>query len=262
MKLLIALAFAALCSCTTLPRPDRPGDASQALKAGSILRTSARASGDPWRNGRTVTASYDGRWSAIVPRLQPELTDTAFRKTSVETFSPDRGTLRQVHQGPGGTKTVVRQGSKTKVTYNGLNAEDEVQIAAAALVADAYTAFLFGSSYLAARAGDLTLLPPASLAGETCNRVQGSLSPGFGNSDRDHFIAWIGTRFQRLLRLQITLNGLESTRGADVDVAFSDFRTSSGESIWPHGFKERVRRPFDLHAHEWRLTRLRSGGDS
>lgn len=256
MKPLLVLTSVVLCSCTTLPRPDLAGDPSEAPRAKSILRASAAASGDPWRNGKRVTASYDGRWSAIVPRLQPELADTAFRKSSVESFSADRRTLRQVHQGPGGTKTVIRQGRTTTVSYNGRRSEDPTAIAAASLVADAYTVFLFGSSHLSERAQDLTLQPSRTLAGEKCHLVQGTLLPGFGDSKRDHFIAWIGTRSQKLLRLQITINGLDSTKSADVDVEFSEFETTGDGTTWPGAFSERVRRPFDLSAHEWKLIRL------
>ena len=53
----------------------------------------------------------------------------------------------------------------------------------------------------------------------------------------------------------MTLNGLESTRGAEVDVTFRDFRKICGV-LWPTDFDERIRVPFDLPAHHWKMVGL------
>ena len=55
-----------------------------------------------------------------------------------------------------------------------------------------------------------------------------------------------------LRRVRLTLNGLESGRGAEVNVTFYDFKKIGGV-LWPTDFDERVRSPFKLHAHHWNL---------
>ena len=76
-------------------------------------------------------------------------------------------------------------------------------------------------------------------------------------SEADGVIAWIGDETQRLHRVQLTLLGLESTAGADVDVTFSDFQAGPYGTEWPREFDERIRRPFDVPAHRWRMTGLK-----
>jgi len=98
------------------------------------------------------------------------------------------------------------------------------------------------------------------LDGERCHLIAGRLSPGFGNSAEDHFIAWIGRDSSLMRRFQFTLNGLDSTRGADVDVTFSDFRKAADGSVWPGNFVEYIQRPLLAKAHQWRMTSLRLDG--
>lgn len=257
----LLLASALLVSCSTLPRPGDPALATRPAASGdpaAILRESARQQGDPWKRASRVTAELDGQWSAIATRLQPVLTDPGFRKSSVETYLPPRRETLQIHRGPQGTKEVRRSPGKVRVTRNGgIDADPDSQ-AAAALVADAYVAFLFGSSWLAENARDLALLDSRRGDAENCHLVAGRLKPGFGLADEDHFIAWIDRRDATLRRLQFTLNGLESTRGADVDVVFSGhFRDSKG-FLWPRRFVEDIQRPLRARAHEWDLVRVES----
>jgi len=53
----------------------------------------------------------------------------------------------------------------------------------------------------------------------------------------------------------MTLNGLESTRGALVDIDLSEHRSMYG-IMWPTAFHERLLRPVPLDVHEWRLAGL------
>ena len=55
--------------------------------------------------------------------------------------------------------------------------------------------------------------------------------------------------------MRTTLSGLDSMRGAEVDVTFRDFRTIDG-ILRPTDFDERIRVPFDMHAHHWRMLGL------
>lgn len=258
--LFAALAASLLASCSTLPRPGPAGGPPPSGEAAALLRASARQHGDPWQKLRRVEVGYDGEWTAIATRLQPVLTDPDFRKSSRETYEPRLLQVRQTHRGPGGIKEVRRRPPATEVRYNGTPARDPEVLDSAALVADAYTAFLFGSSWLTAQGRDLRSLGERQLDGETCQRVAGRLSPGFGAADEDHFIAWIGRDSRLLRRLQFSLNGLASTRGADVDVVFSEHWQAPGGAIWPGRFVERIQRPLRAKAHEWTMTSLRVDG--
>lgn len=224
------------------------------------MERSAAANGDAWKRNREIQVGYDGEWAPLAVRLQPALTDSGFRKSSVETYKPVTGSVRQVHTGPKGTKTVERRRPEIRVAFNGAASTEREAMDSAALVADAYTAFLFGSSWLSRKGADFRLLGERELGGETCHLIAGRLSPGFGVSGEDHFIAWIGRESLLMQRFQFTLNGLDSTRGADVDVTFSDFRKASDGSVWPGHFLERVQRPVPIKAHEWRMTSLRLDG--
>jgi hypothetical protein len=258
-SILVALAAAGLlASCSTLPVP---GEAEGiAGDAAAVLRASARHQGDPWRRYDRVDVAYDGEWSAIATRLQPVLTDPGFRKSSRETYRPPLSRVEQRHLGPDGVKEVRRQRPRTEVTYHGSPSDDPEVRDAAALVADAYTAFLFGSSWLAAQGRGLHLLEERTLDGERCHLVAGHLRPGFGAADEDHFIAWIGADSRLLRRLQFSLNGLDSTRGADVDVVFSEHFRSSDGTWWPGRFVEHIQRPLRAKAHEWTMTALAADG--
>lgn len=143
------------------------------------------------------------------------------------------------------------------VSFNGVRSTNPEVLDSSALVADAYTVFLFGSSWLAEYGRDLRCLEDRSIGGELCSLVAGRLSPGFGNSREDHFIAWIGSRSGILKRFQFSLNGFESTRGADVDVVFASHWKAADGSIWPARFVEHIQRPLCVKPHEWSMTSLK-----
>ncbi len=253
---LTLLAVAFLGACTTLPRPvSKPADATS-REAVAVLQKSSDKAGNPWKRFSSVRAGYSGEWSRFVEKVQPVLTDPAFRKSSIELYEPRSSRITQVHTGPAGEKMVVRTRRKTTVQRNTKPDFDIESVAAAGLVADAYTVFTFGSSVLLARGSDWRILGEQNLAGEKCTLVAGTMKPGFGPSEQDAVIAWIGTQTHRMHRFQFTLNGLASTAGADVDVTFSDFQPGPNATEWPRHFIERVRRPFDVQAHDWRMTSL------
>jgi hypothetical protein len=255
-----AATAALLASCSSLPVPGAATDIAPSQEARSIMERSAAATGDAWKRYRVVEVGYDGEWAPLAVRLQPALTDSGFRKSSVETYKPATGGVRQIHTGPKGTKTVERRRPDIRVGFNGEASSDLEVLDSAALVADAYTAFLFGPSWLSRKGADFRLLGERELDGETCQLIAGRLSPGFGTSGEDHFIAWIGRESSLMRRIQFSLNGLESTRGADVDVTFSDFRKAPDGSLWPGHFLERIQRPIPAKAHEWRMTSLKLDG--
>jgi hypothetical protein len=260
-SLLLLLPFLAV-SCATLPNPAEVKGSQSDPAATAILKKSAAAHGDPWKRLRNVKVSFDGEWTTLAKKVQPVLTDPDFRKTSVESYRPGRKQVSQTHTGPGGTKTVERNGDSVSVSYNGTNSNDPEKLDAAALVTDAYTILVFGSSWLAENATNLKQLPSRELDGEPCHLVAGTLKPGIGRASEDQFIAWISEDTHLLKRFQFTLNGLESTRGADVEVTFLDMKKAPDGTVWPTHFIERLQRPFQIKAHEWRTTALALDGKS
>jgi hypothetical protein len=226
------------------------------LTAIRLLRQSSEISGDPWQKLRQVEVDYDGEWSGFAQRTQPVLVDAGFRKSSTEIYTPGRNSVSQLHRGPAGEKRVQRSPGNLEIWRNGEVSRGTEERRAAALVADAYTLFTFGSSVLKERGTSWRLLGRRMLHGESCQLIAGTLRPGLGESSADGVIAWIGLETKRLLRLQFTLNGLESTAGADVDVTFNDFQPGPYGTEWPRHFLERVRRPLDVKAHEWKMTNL------
>ncbi len=260
MKLLLALAGCCLFlnSCSSLPRPGAELKGSSPAEARAVLQRSAAAHGDPWKNYRKVEVSYDGEWSTLATKIQPIITNPEFRKSSDETYQPRSGRVLQLHRGPSGMKEVTRmRPTQTQVEFNEVISDDPEVKAAAALVADAYTVFLFGSSWLLANGEDFSLLPDAAFEGEVCQLVVGRVEPGFGNSKEDFFVAWLSKESGLLKRFQFSLNGMESTQGADVDVVFSEFRTATDGSVWPRHFVEWIQRPILTKAHDWRMTALK-----
>lgn len=188
-----------LTSCSSLPVPGRATAGAPTEEARQIIKRSAARQGDAWINYREVKVGYTGEWSTISERLQPILTDSNFRKSSVETYQPAAGRVEQVHTGPQGIKTVNRQRPRIQVSFNGSASTDREVLDSAALVADAYTAFLFGPSWLSRMGADFKRIGERTLDGERCHLIAGRLSPGFGNSGEDHFIAWI-SRDSSLMR--------------------------------------------------------------
>jgi len=233
---------------------------SEQVASAAILKDAATIQGDPWKKYRRVEVAYFGTWSTLATKLQPILTDPDFRKSSVEVYQPRQRQVSQVHSGPAGSKLVNRKNQFTRVAFNGTPTQDSDVTAAAALVADAYTIFLFGPSWLSANARDLHRLSDRTLDQETCHLIAGRLSPGIGSLTEDHFIAWIGKTSGLMKRFQFSLNGVESTRGADVDVTFSEHWKAKDGSIWPGHFIEYIQRPILTKAHDWRLTALTLDG--
>ena len=262
IAVLAPLAAALLASCaSSFPSPD---EADQSLfgkaKARELLAASAAAHGiDPFATGRTITVELDGQWSSLSPKVQPVLVDVGYRQTSTETYDLPEGTTTQIHRGPGGEKTVTRdhRNRTTRVTYDGVPTNDPEVVAAAALVADAYLMFTTSPSYFlhASKTGQ-ALLPDAELDGRPHHRVLTTLSPGFGDSDSDDAVLWIDAATKRATRVHFTLNGLESTRGAHVDVTALGYKEQAG-TLFPVRFTEVVRAPLRFTAHDWTTGQIK-----
>lgn len=253
---LVLLIAGILSACSTPEIATREMTRSDP-RAVALLTASQRAHGkDAFRKIHDVSVRYDGKWGAIGPRFQPVLVDKAFRGSSEErmVLNPER-VMAQEHSGPGGRKVVVWERGKVTVAYNGSLSSDNEARRAAALVADAYTLFLLGPHYFNRPGVVLETAGEARVDKAMCDQVLAVLRPGFGMAAEDRVLLSIDRTTQQLRRVRMTLNGLESTVGAEVDVTFRDYRTIGGV-LWPTDFDERIRVPFDLHAHHWKMVGL------
>lgn len=252
--LALAASFLSACSSPQIASREIAKSDPAAL---ALLAASQRAHGKKsFENVRDVSVRYDGKWGPVGPRFQPVLVDKAFRGSSEERLILGaKRIVAQEHAGSAGKKSVLRVPGEIAVTYNESLSTDEEARRAAALVADAYTMFLLGPHYFSRPGVVLAKAGEGVVDKAVCDQVLAVLRPGFGMAEEDRVIISIDRASQQLRRVRMTLNGLESTQGAEVDVTFRDFRRIDGV-LWPTDFDERIRVPFDLHAHHWQMVGL------
>jgi hypothetical protein len=227
-------------------------------QAAALLQRSAEHHGlAAWQKLQDVSVAYAGEWGWLVPRLQPELIDAGFRQKSEERLIlGEVGLLGQQHQGPQGSKQVVRTAGTISVTYNGEPNSDPTVAAAAALVADGYRLFLSGPFYFLGGNAVLALAGSETVDGRLCDRIVAVRRPGLGLSAEDRFMLWLDRADGRLRRVRFSLEGLASTQGAIAEVDFVGHRDIGGV-LWPVRFIERLKKPIpDLHVHDWQLVGL------
>ena len=257
MPFAVAAALA-LAGCTAFPTaPSRAavGDRfADGLDARAVFaQTLAAHGGDLRAYPGDINLSTDGRWYRAIQRIQPVVTDAAFRVTSQERYRPRDGVYAVAHAGPGGSKQVLRTRDGLTVHYNGVVENDPVKRRATAMTNDAFRLFHFGPTFVAERATSMTRLPDAREGGRTYRRVLATLAPGFGEAPSDDVVLWIDADNARLFRVHMTLNGFETTQGAHVDTTFLAYRRV-GPYLLPTRFHERVRGPVRITAHEWWTT--------
>jgi hypothetical protein len=252
---LLMMAFVVGCS-TIPPQVKTSTDAD----ARALLDETQRAHGKAaFAAIRDISVAYDGEWFSLVTRLQPILTDTGFRKTSEErmVFGTQWGehVIAQRHRGAAGEKSVLRSGSKASVWYNGSTESNGEKVAAAHLVLEAYQLFLYPAFYVE-RAQHLERTGRASVNGRDCDLLLAVLRPGLGASAEDRAVLYIDRQDKLVRRVRLTLEGLDSTKGAIVDVDHDRFVEIAGVQ-WPTHFYEALVRPFPgLPAHDFSLTGL------
>ena len=241
--------------------PEPTGSRNHAAAAVVLDRSIAAHGGYLFEQPGSVRVSYDGEWRNVVKVLQPVLVDAGYRQSSDEMLDLSTAGIVQVHNGPDGTKLVARTADGVAVSYDDVESDDETTRAASALVADAYTLFLAGPSFIRQRDARLSMLEPATLDGAVHQRIHAVLEPGFGFSERDEAVLWINEETGLLGLVHFTIEGLASTRGAHVDVAFSEHKEIDG-FVWPTEFYERVRAPLRVPAHSWRVLDLEVSPES
>ena len=249
------------CGSSLPPIPPTPVAAiNSSADARTLLDACLQAHGGVAAYSRLhdVNVRFSSHWAAIGPKLQPKLSDTGYRQGSEEWYlaMPHGWTVDQTHRGPKGVKHVLRvPPDSVVVKYNGSSAPDqdpEVN-AAAALVTDAYSMFLFGPDFFRRRGAKLQrLTATGDVAARSCDELLAVLQPGFGPAKEDRVILFIDHETHRLLRMQFTLNALESTQGAEVQVDLSHHQKLAGV-LFPTEFYEHIDRPVNLDAHRWQL---------
>ena len=255
--LLLFLQMGLLSSCASTQICTRSITNSEPEARALLKASQAAHGGAAFDQIRDLSVRYEGKWAAIGPRFQPVLVDSMFRGASEERIILSPRVIAQTHTGPGGVKNVLRKPGQIAAAYNGAVPENAETNQAAALVEDAYALFLLGPFYFQ-QSGTIFAMNGESLVDQAlCDEVLAILRPGFGMADEDRVILYIDRSSKLLRRVRLTLNGLDSTRGAEVDVTFRDFKTIDGV-LWPTNFDERVRSPFKLHAHHWNLHGLES----
>ncbi len=277
-SLILILGWSLLAGCARRPEPiptvatngggDAAATAGQALLARCVAAHGGR---DAYERLRDVNVRYEGRWAAVGPRLQPKLSDTGYRGGSEERYLllPTGFAVGQYHRGPKGEKWVFHApGTRVVVGYQPRDADgaaanarlsDPDTFAAAALVIDAYSSFLFGPYFFDKRHAEVRKLAGTEeVNGRSCDEVLAILRPGLGQSTEDRVVLSIDQTDHLLRRVRFTLNGLESTRGAEVRVDLLDQRRLAGV-WWPTRFYEHIERPVNLPAHRWRMAGFDSG---
>jgi hypothetical protein len=250
--LALAVTAALLAACSSPQICTRPVAQSDP-RATKLVAASRTAHGaKAFARIADLSVRYEGKWGAIGPRFQPVLADREFRRDSEERWIANGRLLAQAHTGPAGKKDVLRTPQSISVAYNGVGSSEPEVRDAAALVADAYQLFLLGPFYFDRPGVKFVPGGEGSVDGAPCDQVLAVLTPGFGNAPEDRVILSIDRDTKLLRRVRMTLNGLESTRGAEVDVTFRKHRNVRG-LVLPTEFNERIREPFDLQAHFWRL---------
>lgn len=224
--------------------------------ARALLEAAARAHGlAAYRSLIDINVSYDGEWFPAVARLQPILVDSGFRGTSQERIMVRTGLIGQSHRGPDGVKHVARGHDATAVWFNGRRDMDQDKRLAAGLVADGYRLFLLGPIYLLERERDaiVELIEPDVIDGIEYDRLFARLRPGLGHQGQDRVVMWIDKTTRLMRRLWISADALPSTRGVVAEIDVFDVRELAGMRL-PTRFFERLKRPFPLDVHQWRLT--------
>jgi len=263
----LAAPFISLASgCrASLPAWSGPGSGPDAW---ALLNRSAAAHGlTAFAAIDDVNVSYDGHWRRLVGKLQPALVDSGFRGGSEERYLLRDGVVAQSHAGPQGHKQVFKSSShdrRIRVWFNDEEAHDRERLDAAALVVDGYSLFLFGPMLLVQNRHPQRTIQ-AALAGTSevtqdkqkylCDVVNVRMNPGIGNSEADQLALYIDHDTHLMRRVRMTLNGLESTRGALVDIDTFDHESLFGV-MWPTAFHEQLKRPAPLDVHHWKLTGL------
>ena len=261
-RAMVISVLALMTACSSVPMPQQSKTQADAR---ALLDQSQAAHGKAaFSVIRDLSVAYNGTWFDIVTKVQPVLTDKTFRKASEErmifTDKFSDNVIAQMHTGDAGKKMVLRGGGlplgeRASVWSNQQPETNRDKIAAAHLVVEAYQLFLYPAFYVE-RATHLERVGTGSVGGRECELLLAVMRPGIGNSVEDRVVLYIDKQDKLVRRVRLTLEGLDSTKGAIVDVDHSKFVEIAGVT-WPTHFYESLVAPFPgLPAHDFSLRGL------
>ncbi len=253
LSLLYLALICQLAACSSLPNAKGTRSEPEAV---ALLEQAQQAHGKAaFAAINDINVSYAGTWYSLITRIQPDITDTAYRQTSEEHMLLREGLLAQTHSGSGGQKTVMRNKDVSTIAYNQKPHTGPAQIAASSLVIEAYQLFLYPAFYVQ-RATLLERAGTSVVNGRDCDELLAVLRPGIGNSAEDRVLLSIDRQDKLVRRVWFTLEGTETTKGAVVSVEHSAFVEVGGVK-WPTRFYESIIAPIPrLPAHDFYVTGL------
>jgi len=202
-----------------------------------------------------VNVSITGSWKTLIRKIQPLVTDYTYHVDSQERLLPNKRTYAALYTGPAGTKKVLRTPDKVDVHYNNLPSVDSQVLSSTALTADSFLLFLLGPLALEPWRDDFVRLSDEREKGKRYHRIYAAIAPGLGLSPRDEVVLWIDPDTNLTYKVQITLEGHDTTKGAHVETQFLSYETRA-PFVFPAKFFERVNAPVSIDAHAWHLTGL------
>jgi hypothetical protein len=240
-----------LSGCGSIPVPQGSQSQPEAL---ALLEQSQKAHGKAaFEVIKDINVSYTGTWFSLITKVQPAITDIAYRQTSQERMLMGDSLIAQIHSGPGGQKTVIEDQRKVAIWYNQQPYTGADQMAASHLVLHAYQIFLYPAFYVQ-RASVLELAGTSVVNGRDCDNLLAVLRPGIGSSLEDRVLLCIDRQDKLVRRVWLTLEGSEPSKGAVVSVVHDKFMEVGGVK-WPTHFYETVVKPFaGLPAHDFSLS--------
>ncbi|MFT6221140.1 MAG: hypothetical protein ACJA0C_000540 [Candidatus Endobugula sp.] len=218
-----------------------------------FLKTFRVHGGDAIDELNDVNVGITGKWKTLITKIQPLVTDFKFRVDSQEKILTKEFVYAALYTGPSGNKKVVRTPYSLEVFYNlepSLNAD---VISTTALTADAFYTFLLGPLALHRWKDSFTRIEDKVESGNNYHRIYLLRKPGFGFSEADEVVLWIDAATFLTTKVQITLEGHSTTRGAHVQVNYLNY-VKVENYIFPSNFYEKVNAPISIGAHTWRLT--------
>jgi hypothetical protein len=253
----VCMALLLITGCSSIPLPKSAASQPEAV---ALLEQSQQAHGKAaFAAIKDINVSYTGKWFDLITRIQPAITDPAFRQTSEERMLMGDSLIAQIHSGKSGQKTVIENvvdgQRQISIWYNQEPHTSPEQIAASHIVLHAYQIFLYPAFYVQ-RATQLELAGSSVVNGRDCDNLLAVLRPGIGSSVEDRALLCIDRQDKLVRRVWITLEGSEPSKGAVVSVAHDKFVEVGGVK-WPTHFYETVVKPFaGLPAHDFSLSGL------
>ncbi len=256
MRRLLSVALllvAALTGCASLP----PSTVSQSTADGTaLLEASARAHGwESYRRLNDINLRHEGTWYRVAARVQPILIDADYRVSAEERILVGQRTSAKSYSGGKGPKYAFRDPNDVMLWYEGKLESNKEKRDASSLVLDGYRLFLLGPLFLKEQGAVVERAGSGKVDGRACDWLLARLRPGFGFSPEDRVQACVDRQTQRFLRIRLSIEGLESTRGAVVEVDYFDYIERNGVQF-PTRWFERVKRPIPIDVREWRMTGL------